>query len=171
MLYCPQVEKAIINQHNILYILEDTMTMLPISHKNHRSASSRKSSRIPAALCASLALLLTLGVSNALASGPNGGYTNNNRGGFTGPGPAVTTVNQAKSMRDDSHVTLEGHIVRHIGGDRYLFEDNTGSINVEIENKRWQGQTVGPNDLVEISGELDKDWSEMEIDVKRIVKK
>lgn len=147
------------------------MTMLPIANTRQLPVASRKMSRIPAAFCASLALLLTLGVSHALASGPDGGYTNYRSGGYTGPGPALTTVKQAKTMRDDTHVTLKGHIVQHLGGDLYLFRDETGTIDVEIENKRWQGQTVGPNDLVEISGEVEKDWSELEIDVKRIVKK
>lgn len=143
------------------------MTMYP-TVQNRQSASSRRT-RIPTALGASLALLLTLGVSNALASGPYGGYTQG--GGYTGPGPAISTVEQAKDMRDDTHVTLRGRIVQHLGGEHYLFRDETGTINVEIDNKRWQGQNVGPNDTVEIYGEVEKDWSELEIEVDRIVKK
>lgn len=144
------------------------MTMYPAA-QNARPVSSRKSSSLPAALAAALALSLTLGVSGALAKGPDGGYTN--RGGYTGPGPALSTVKQARDMRDDSHVTLKGHIIQHLGGERYVFKDDTGTVNVEIDNKRWQGQNVGPNDLVEISGEVEKDWNELEIDVKQIIKK
>ena len=44
-------------------------------------------------------------------------------------------------------------------------------MHVEIDHKRWRGQNVGPNDLVEISGEVEKDWRELEIDVKSVVKK
>lgn len=138
--------------------MEALMTML-----------SSRSSRLSAVLGASLALSLMLGASTALAKGPDGGF--NCGGGFTGPGPALSTVQQAKDMRDDSPVTLQGHIVQHLGDDHYLFKDNTGTINVEIDHKRWQGQNVGPNDLVEISGEVEKDWSELGIDVKRIIKK
>ena len=138
--------------------MEAPMTML-----------SSRSSRLSAVLDASLALSLILGASTALAKGPDGGF--NRGGGFTGPGPALSTVQQARDMRDDSPVTLQGHIVQHLGDDHYLFKDNTGTINVEIDHKRWQGQNVGPNDLVEISGEVEKDWSELGIDVKRIIKK
>ena len=138
--------------------MEALMTML-----------SSRSSRLSAVLGASLALSLMLGASTALAKGPDGGF--NRGGGFTGPGPALSTVQQAKDMRDDSPVTLQGHIVQHLGDDHYLFKDNTGTINVEIDHKRWQGQNVGPNDLVEISGEVEKDWSELGIYVKRIIKK
>ena len=151
--------------------MEEHMTMHPATQNRQlvsNTASSRSVSRLSAFAAASIALVLTLGVSNALAKGPDGGYTHG--GGYTGPGPALSTVEQAKNMRDDSHVTLRGHIVQHLGGERYVFKDNTGTINVEIDNKRWQGQTVGPNDLVEISGELDKEWRELEIDVKKIVK-
>lgn len=134
----------------------------------HSISNNGSSSRLSVALGAALALSLVLGASTALAKGPDGGY---NRGGFTGPGPALSTVQQARDMRDDSPVTLQGHIVQHLGDDHYLFKDNTGTINVEIDHKRWQGQNVGPNDLVEISGEVEKDWSELGIDVKRIIKK
>ncbi|MDR1311942.1 MAG: NirD/YgiW/YdeI family stress tolerance protein, partial [Burkholderiaceae bacterium] len=54
------------------------------------------------------------------------------QGGFAGPGPSVVTVEQSKSMPDDSHVTLHGNIVQHLGKDKYLFRDATGSITVEI---------------------------------------
>ena len=138
--------------------MEALMTML-----------SSRSSRLSALIGASLALSLMIGASTALAKGPDGGF--NRGGGFTCPGPALSTVQQAKDMRDDSPVTLQGHIVQHLGDDHYLFKDNTGTINVEIDHKRWQGQNVGPNDLVEISGEVEKDWSELGIDVKRIIKK
>ena len=130
---------------------------------------SSRSSRLSALIGASLALSLMIGASTALAKGPDGGF--NRGGGFTGPGPALSTVQQARDMRDDSPVTLQGHIVQHLGDAHYLFKDNTGTINVEIDHKRWQGQNVGPNDLVEISGEVEKDWSELGIDVKRIIKK
>ena len=120
-------------------------------------------------LAASCALAFTLGVTGALANSQAGGYTN--MGGYTGPGPSVSTVEQAKGMRDDTHLALRGRIVQHLGGKHYLFSDDTGTIEVEIENKRWQGQTVGPDDVVEIYGEVDKDWNELAIDVDRIVKK
>lgn len=92
-------------------------------------------------------------------------------GGFTGPGPALVTVKQAREMRDDTHVTLRGKIVQHLGKDKYLFKDETGSIHVEIDDDEWMGQTVSPDDTVELYGEVDKDWNSVEIDVKRLTKK
>lgn len=91
-------------------------------------------------------------------------------GGFTGPSGAVTTVANAKSLRDDTWVTLRGKITERISDDLYKFQDASGVINVDIDHKRWNGVTVGPQDTVEIQGEVDKDWNSVEIDVKQICK-
>ena len=91
-------------------------------------------------------------------------------GGFTGPSGAVTTVANAKSLRDDTWVTLRGKITERISDDLYKFQDASGVINVDIDHKRWSGVTVGPQDTVEIQGEVDKDWNSVEIDVKQIRK-
>ena len=91
-------------------------------------------------------------------------------GGFTGPSGAVTTVANAKSLRDDTWVTLRGKITERISDDLYKFQDASGVINVDIDHKRWNGVTVGPQDTVEIQGEVDKDWNSLEIDVKQIRK-
>ena len=101
-------------------------------------------------------------------SGPS--TTKSQTGGFVGPDVSVTTVEAAKSMRDDTWVTLRGNIVERISDDLYLFKDNTGTINVDIDHKRWNGVTVTPQDKVEIRGEVDKDWNSVEIDVKQISK-
>ena len=91
-------------------------------------------------------------------------------GGFTGPSGAVTTVANAKSLRDDTWVTLRGKITERISDDLYKFQDASGVINVDIDHKRWNGVTVGPQDTGEIQGEVDKDWNSVEIDVKQIRK-
>ena len=91
-------------------------------------------------------------------------------GGFTGPSGAVTTVANDKSLRDDTWVTLRGKITERISDDLYKFQDASGVINVDIDHKRWNGVTVGPQDTVEIQGEVDKDWNSVEIDVKQIRK-
>ncbi|MDL2269104.1 NirD/YgiW/YdeI family stress tolerance protein [Desulfosarcina sp. OttesenSCG-928-G17] len=90
--------------------------------------------------------------------------------GFTGPGPGVANVDHAKSMGDDEPVVLEGNIVQHLGGERYLFQDASGTVTVDIDDDKWRGFQVGPEDRVRISGEVDKDWNKVEIDVDSITK-
>lgn len=93
-------------------------------------------------------------------------------GGFTGPGTDVSliTIEQAKGLNDDAMVILRGNIQKKIGDEMYLFTDSTGSINVEIDDDDWMGLNVGPNDVVEIKGEVDKGWTSIEIDVNQIQK-
>lgn len=105
---------------------------------------------------------------------PGGGFTGPDsavqQGGFSGPGPALTTVKDAKTMADDAWVILKGNIIQHNGKKMYTFRDATGDIEVEIGRDEWGGQTISPTDLVEIRGEVDKDWNEFYIDVKRVMK-
>ncbi|NDO79881.1 TIGR00156 family protein [Citrobacter sp. NCU1] len=101
-------------------------------------------------------------------SGPTA--TQSQSGGFVGPNGSSTTVESAKSLRDDTWVTLRGNIVERISDDLYLFKDATGTVNVDIDHKRWNGVTVTPQDVVEIQGEVDKDWNSVEIDVKQVTK-
>ncbi|WP_039056956.1 YgiW/YdeI family stress tolerance OB fold protein [Enterobacter sp. Bisph1] len=122
---------------------------------------------------ATLIALLALGCTSVFAAN-TGGFTGPNthqqNGGFTGPTGSLTTVQSAKSLRDDTWVTLRGNIIERISDDTYLFKDATGTINIDINSKRWNGVTVGPQDSVEIVGEVDKDWNSVEIDVKEISK-
>ena len=96
--------------------------------------------------------------------------TQSQSGGFVGPNGSITTVASAKALRDDAWVTLRGNIVERISDDLYVFKDATGTVNVDIDHKRWNGVTVTPQDVVEIQGEVDKDWNSVEIDVKQISK-
>lgn len=97
-------------------------------------------------------------------------------GGFTGPGVTAagsnaTTVEKAKTMHDDSIVTLTGNIVSKQPGskDKYMFRDATGDILVEIDHKRFMGKDVTPANTVRITGEVDKDFGKaIEIDVKNL---
>ena len=75
---------------------------------------------------------------------------------------------QAKTLRDDAWVVLEGNIIRQVGHELYEFKDATGTIYVDIDDKRWMGQSLSPADKVRIEGEVDKDWNSVEIDVKTV---
>lgn len=119
----------------------------------------------------------------ALASAPvfaaNGGFdgpgaaTNTTNqttqmGGFIGPNSGEMTVAKALDMSDDSWVILRGNIVKQLDNKHYEFTDGTGTINLEISEKRWNGINVTPKDKVEIRGKIDKDWNSREVEVKQI---
>ncbi len=92
------------------------------------------------------------------------------RGGFSGPGPALSTVAEVLQMRDNAYASLRGKLERHVGGDHYIFRDATGSVAVDIGQDKWAGQNISPQDTVIIHAEVDKDWNDTELEVKRIIK-
>lgn len=91
-------------------------------------------------------------------------------GGFVDNDANLTTAVKVKEMKDDSWVKLRGNITQRLSDDRYTFRDETGTVNVEIDHKRWNGVTVSPQDKVEIQGKVDKEWNDFEIDVKQVIK-
>lgn len=88
--------------------------------------------------------------------------------GFQNPGAGVTTVARAKTMRDDSWVVLEGSIIRRIEHELYEFRDSSGSVFVDIDDSDWMGQSASPGSRVRLEGEVDTDFSRVEINVKRV---
>lgn len=95
---------------------------------------------------------------------------------YSGPGatPAATSVQAilAKPV-DDQPVNLRGKIVRQIKGDKYIFSDGKGEIRVDIDDKLLQGISLNEQTLVEISGEVEKDFMEspeIDVDVLRVVR-
>ena len=107
---------------------------------------------------AMIGIMLTIGIGTAVAQG------------YTGPGLVAVTVAEAKNFRDDTPVVLQGKIERFLGDEKYLFTDSTGTITVEIDNRLWAGLSINQNDTVEISGEVDKDFRGVEIEVNSIKK-
>ncbi|EHM5632324.1 NirD/YgiW/YdeI family stress tolerance protein [Salmonella enterica subsp. enterica serovar Havana] len=41
-------------------------------------------------------------------------------------------------------------MVERLSGEQYLSRDTSGTVNVEIDRKYWNGLTVSPEDNVEI---------------------
>lgn len=92
-------------------------------------------------------------------------------GGFEGPGVNFTTVKEALNLKDDAHVVLMGKIEQSLGDDKYLFNDGTSTITVEIDQEAFAGLTITPEDMVEIRGEIDRTIMKIEVDVDTISKK
>lgn len=96
---------------------------------------------------------------------------------YTGPSttkPAATAryANVAEILKnplDDVRITLQGHLVRKIGKEKYLFSDGTGEIRVEIDDERFPAAKIDDKTRVSLEGEVEKDFLQSpEIDVKKI---
>ncbi len=95
------------------------------------------------------------------------------KGGYTGPtqGAKAIKASEVENYPDDTQVILVGKLESHLKGDKYHFNDGTATIVVEIDDDEWNGLTVGPEEVVEIFGEIDKDFNGYEVEVKKITKK
>lgn len=117
-----------------------------------------------------LATLLAISVSSFAYAGEQSPQ----RGGFMdGHSTTVTTVQQALKAKDDTAVTLTGYIVSRVGNDddEFIFKDSTGEIKIDVEERAWKGQNIGPNDKITISGQVDTNGlRKSEIDVYDIQK-
>jgi len=90
-------------------------------------------------------------------------------GGFKGPdGVTLVTVAQASEMSDDSVVKLNGYIIKSLGDEKYEFQDDSGTLVVEIDNEDWHGMEVGPGDRVELRGEVDRERKTVEVEVDHV---
>lgn len=80
------------------------------------------------------------------------------------------TVEEALKMKDNSYVTIKGNIVQRLSSDNYIFRDETGSITVEIDSNKWQGQVANPKDKLELSGEIERNFKSVKLDVDNVRK-
>lgn len=83
----------------------------------------------------------------------------------------IESVADAKSKADDTIIVLQGKIVKALGDDKYMFSDKTGEIIIEIDEDDFNGVTVAEGEMIEITGEVDKDMMKpTKVDVKAIKK-
>ena len=83
----------------------------------------------------------------------------------------VMTVEQVRGASDNTPVIMQGYLLRQNGENSYVFQDSTGTINLEIDDSDWNGVTVSPTDFVEVWGEVDKNGMSMvEVDVSAMKK-
>ncbi len=123
------------------------------------------------------AALLALGTTVAIAqptsyTGPNNApQAASAPGSYSGPSNVllITVKQLLDTGRDDQIARLQGRLVSFEGDERYIFEDATGRITVEIDNEDFPaGQTINAEQKVELTGEFDKGLRKTEFEVDRL---
>lgn len=90
--------------------------------------------------------------------------------GYRGTDDArIMTINQAKEMHDGASISLRGNLIDG-SGDKYVFQDKTGKIDVVIPKAVFDDRTVKPDQMISISGSLDKKSSPPVVRVDRLQK-
>lgn len=92
---------------------------------------------------------------------------------YFGPG-AQGSVQNVKAVLDnpvdDQYVVLRGSLTSQVSSEKYMFSDGSGEIRVEIDNDIFPRHRIGPETVVEIYGEVEKDYMmSPEIDVDRVL--
>jgi len=101
----------------------------------------------------------------------NNGYAQSS---YTGPSeiPLTQISKLLQSGVDDQYVRVVGKIIRHVGGENFMFADASGEILVEIDSHYFpSGANINENTLVELRGEFDKEhFGRSSIDVNEVIR-
>ena len=62
-------------------------------------------------------------------------------------------------MADDSTVYIQGYLVQNLGDEMYVFQDDSGKINIEIDDDLIEN-AIAPNSTVWIAATVDNDNGE-----------
>lgn len=102
-------------------------------------------------------------------TGPSVYQTNS---GFQNAGTtySVSQVKDVLNMYDDQIAVVQGNITKRLSDDKYLFKDKSGEMVVEIDYKYWANIQVDENNILELTGKVDRDYNTVSLDVF-IVKK
>lgn len=91
---------------------------------------------------------------------------------YAGPGalPVVTSLSEVLERPvDDQRVRLQGHLVKQLSSDKYLFSDGRQEMRVEIDHEDLPTTPIDQNVTLLIEGEVEKDFmTSPEIDVDRL---
>lgn len=122
--------------------------------------------------CKKISVMAVLGViASTAAFAGSGNMAKHNNMNNNNTMTEVMTIEQVRGLSDNSPVIVRGYLLRQNGENSYVFQDNTGTINVEISAEDWGGMNVAPSDYVELWGEVDKNGASMvEIDVSAMKK-
>ena len=80
----------------------------------------------------------------------------------------VSKISDAKAMPDDTEVVIQGVIVQNLGDDDYLVKDDSGTVNIEIDEDLVQGNTITPETEVLITATVDKEGNVTSLEAEEI---
>lgn len=71
----------------------------------------------------------------------------------------LSKVSDLQNAADDSTVYIQGYLIQNLGDEMYVFQDETGKINVEIDDDMI-GNALAPNTIVWIAATVDNENGE-----------
>lgn len=68
----------------------------------------------------------------------------------------VSKVSDVQNMADDAVVYIQGYLVQNLGDEMYVFQDDSGKINIEIDDDLLNG-AIAPDAVVWIAATVDNE--------------
>ena len=80
----------------------------------------------------------------------------------------VSKISDVNNLPDDAEVVIQGVIVQDLGDDNYVVKDDSGTVNIEIDEDLVQGNTITPEAEVLITATVDKDGDVTSLEAEEI---
>lgn len=104
------------------------------------------------------ALAVVLGVSSANAA--SSASVNANK--------PISQVSDIQNMDEDTMVYIQGYLTQNLGDEMYVFQDDSGTMTVEIDDDLMGSNAYSPNTLVWIAAEVDKNGDVVSLEAEEI---
>lgn len=80
----------------------------------------------------------------------------------------VSKISDVKAMPDDTEVVIQGVIVQSLGDENYLVKDDSGTVNIEIDEDLVQGNTITPETEVLITATVDQEGNVTSLEAEEV---
>ena len=80
----------------------------------------------------------------------------------------VSKISDVKAMPDDTEVVIHGVIVQSLGDENYLVKDDSGTVNIEIDEDLVQGNTITPEAEVLITATVDQEGNVTSLEAEEV---
>lgn len=116
--------------------------------------------------CKFLSLLAATGLLFGAFSAANAGTMSSATS--SGTDKPISHVSDINSMPDDTTVYIQGYLIQNLGNEMYMFQDDSGTIAIEIDDELLASNTTQPNALVWIMAEVNQDGQVTSLEAEEI---
>ena len=80
----------------------------------------------------------------------------------------ISHVSDVKNITDDTMVYIQGYLIQNLGNENYTFQDDSGTLTVEIDDDLMGSNMYSPTTLVWIAAEVDKQGDIVSLEAEEI---
>lgn len=80
----------------------------------------------------------------------------------------LSKISEVQNMPDDTMVYIQGYITQSLGDEMYVFQDDSGTMNIEIDDDLMANNTASPSTIVWIAAEVNKEGDITSLEAEEI---